>query len=142
MKKTMMFILAAVMVVPAMAQTVPAPPQDTEYGIGREGGFKDGRGGDFDRDRDISRHGGDYDSRNKDAYYFSKTERDQQVSQINREYDYKVRNVQYNYFMSRHKKERIVCRLEEQRQEEIKQVYAKFFDRRNRFEEKRRRWNS
>lgn len=62
--------------------------------------------------------------------------RDKEIARINQEYDYRIQRVKRSFFMSWNEKQRQVRFLEQQRQQEIKMVYAKFngyrFDDRNR----------
>ncbi len=69
------------------------------------------------------------------SYNFSTRERDMQIAQINREYDYKIREVKSRWLLSRYKKEDMIRSLNFQRQEEIRRVYARFSDRRNRYDD-------
>ncbi len=48
------------------------------------------------------------------------------INAINREYDAKIRRVQNNFFMSRFEKQRKIRQLEQERQFEIRMLYAKF----------------
>ncbi len=57
------------------------------------------------------------------------------IAQINQEYDYKIQSVKSNYFMPWFKKQKIISRLEDQRQDEIQMVFAKFHNHRNGFDE-------
>lgn len=49
-----------------------------------------------------------------------------QIAQINREFDFKIQRVRNNYFASRWEKQRQIRFLENQRDREIRMVYAKF----------------
>lgn len=102
------------------------------------------------KDRDDAYNGGgkgpddrfDKHDRNNDrrmTYYFTAREKDMQIAQINRNYDYKIRSVQNRYFMSWHEKKRQVKQLEYQRDCEIKEVMDKFYSKRNLFTNPRRR---
>lgn len=57
---------------------------------------------------------------------FNYRERDEQISRINREYDFKVSSVSHRWFMSREKKDWEIRGLESQRQQRISDVYARF----------------
>lgn len=83
------------------------------------------------------KHGHD-DDRFKDRYYFTPRERDMEIAQINREYDYKIQSVKNKFFMSWYQKKRQIEFLKDQRENEIRRVYAKFNDRRNKFNNGRR----
>ncbi len=77
------------------------------------------------------------------SYYFTARERDMQIAQINREYNYRIRSVKNHFFMGWYQKKRQINYLENKRNSEINAVYAKFNDRRNRFIHDRRfinRW--
>lgn len=128
MKKIFTMIIAALMVSSAFAQ----------YGQKEDWNGKD-------RD-DIAKadKGNGYDKYDKhddrgNTYYFTAREKDMQINQINRTYDYKIRSVQNKFFMSRFEKMRQVKFLEQQRDCEIKAVMDKFYDRKNMFTNPRRR---
>jgi hypothetical protein len=90
------------------------------YNKGRDNGYNDGG---FKKD----------DKRNSGYYSFSARERDMQIAKINRDYDWKIQDVKRKYFVTRFRKDQMVRQLEEQRRYEIKNVYAKFNDRDNRY---------
>lgn len=48
------------------------------------------------------------------------------IAEINREYDFKIQKVRNNFFHSRWEKQRMISQLENQREREIRLVYAKF----------------
>ncbi len=73
------------------------------------------------------------DRRFNDSYYFSVRERDMQIAQINRSFDFRIREVKNKLFMNRFKKVQTINFLEDQRRDEIRRVYFKFSDRRNSF---------
>lgn len=59
-----------------------------------------------------------------------------QVAGINREYDFKIHRVKNNFFLSRWEKQRQVRFLQEQRQREIRMVYARFHKNNNRHDDR------
>ena len=59
-----------------------------------------------------------------------------QVYAINREYDFKIDRVKNNFFLSRWEKQRQVRFLQEQRQREIRMVYARFHKNKNRHDDR------
>ncbi|MFN8243282.1 MAG: hypothetical protein U0X40_04425 [Ferruginibacter sp.] len=65
----------------------------------------------------------------RDAY--NKRQMMMEIDQINREYDHKIHEVNEKFFMPRFKKEQISWRLEQQRKQEIQQVYNKYACARN-----------
>jgi len=73
------------------------------------------------------------------TYYFTPREKDMQIAQINRNYDYKIRSVQNKFFMGWFEKRRQVKFLEQQRDCEIKAVMDKFNNRNNLFTNPRRK---
>jgi hypothetical protein len=77
----------------------------------------------------------DHNDRRDDRYNFRNRERDMQVAQINREYDRKIESVRHKWFLSRSKKEAIICSLDDKRRYEIKKVYEKFNRRHNHFDD-------
>ena len=114
MKKILVLLITATMVSSAFAQ----------YGNQRDAVFNNGR---YEHERN--------NNRNSNYYSFSARERDMQIDQINREYDRKEREVRNRLFVSRSKKEKLMWELQEQRRNEIRNVYAKFNDRRNRYDD-------
>lgn len=73
------------------------------------------------------------DYRYKNSYYFTPRERDMEISRINREYDYRIQSVKNKYFMNWYQKKRQIEFLKDQREREIRRVYARFNDRRNKY---------
>ncbi len=96
---------------------------------------RDGR--DYDRDgRNYDRDGKGY---SRGAFIFTARERDMQLNQINREYSYKIQSVKNRYGMSWYQKKRIIYNLDEQRDQEIAMVWAKFNHKKNKFGDNGRR---
>lgn len=131
MKKIITLMAAVLLVASSFAQ----------YHSGNENRY------DNDKDRDVvyndnSRYNKDHNNRRNNRYTFGNRERDMQVAQINREYDRKIERVKHKMFMSRSKKESIICSLEDNRRYEIKKVYARYHHRNDRFDDRdsRRRW--
>ena len=58
--------------------------------------------------------------------FSNERKRNMEIAKINREYDYRIQRVKNSYFMSRWEKQRKISFLQEQRQQEIRMVYAKF----------------
>jgi hypothetical protein len=115
-------------------------------------GTRDGRQNDdrqFDQ-RDENRYGDEKDiaidfSFGRDdnfghGRFSNERKRDQMIARINREYDYKIQTVRNSRFTGRMEKQRHIRLLQEQRQREIRMVYAKFNDR-NRFDNRNDRPN-
>lgn len=95
----------------------------------RQGDYKGDGKDKFDR----------HDDKFRNTYYFSAREKDMQIAQINRNYDYKIQAVQNKFFMSWREKKRQISFLQDQRNCEIKAVMDKFYDRRNMYNRDRRR---
>jgi len=92
----------------------------------------------YDKDNNVGYNDGGFkkDDKRSDSYYsFGTRERDMQIAQINREYDYKIRDVKSRLFMPRFKKEQIIRQLNDKRGEEIRRVYAKFNDHGKRYDD-------
>ena len=87
-----------------------------------------------------------YDHHNKNyvGYIFTPRERDMQITQINREYEFRIQSVKNKPFMGWFQKKRIINNLEAQRDEEIAQVIRKFRSPKNKFDDygrrDRKRW--
>ena len=71
----------------------------------------------------------DNDDRFGNSRFSNERKRDMEIAKINREYDYRIQRVKNNYFMSRWEKQRQISFLQNQRQQEIRMVYAKFNNR-------------
>ena len=89
----------------------------------------------YDNERDVVVNHNPYDNnddryRNDDDYGNSRFSNERKmkmrIAQINQEFDYKIQRVRNNYYMSRWEKQRQIHSLEDQRQREIRIVYAKF----------------
>lgn len=106
--------------------------------------YNNNRGYDkHDKDCDTDGHG--YDKHDKGygrgAYIFSAREKDIQINQINRQYDYKIQDVRNRFGMGWYQKKRIIYNLEAQRDEEIAMVWHKFKSSKNKFGDYGRRNN-
>ena len=107
--------------------------------------YPDGR----DNDRDVilgQRNDRAYDNNNSHYNYsFSTRERDEQINRINREYDKRIRRVERDRRMRYDEKSFQTRRLEDQRRDEIRQVWERFRNSNNRYSDNRyeqnnRRW--
>lgn len=129
MKKIFTLLISGLMITSAFAQY---DPKDDWNSKDRNDGYIGDDKGKYDK---YDKH----DDRSR-TYYFTPRERDMQIAQISREYDYRIRAVQNRYFMSRHEKMRQVNFLREQKEREIRMVIMKFNDRRNLYN--RHRYNN
>lgn len=142
MKKIITFLFSVSMMSSAFAQF---GSKDQQYGSrDQQYGNKDQKDYAYGK-KDVVFNDGKFkrnDDHFNDNYFFAMRERDMQLAQINREYDFKVQSLKFRLFMGREKKERLICMLEEQRKNEIQMVYAKFSDRGNRYDDhnQRRNW--
>lgn len=68
----------------------------------------------------------DRDDRRDYGKFSMERRRDMQITQINREYDYKIQKVKSSFFMNRFEKQREIRFLEDKRRMEIKKVYMQF----------------
>jgi len=125
MKKIITLLVSVTMVASVFAQYGGNGQRDNGYGNGNKGndvGFNDNR---YKKD----------DGHFNDSYAFSGREKDMQIAQINREYDFKIQSVKNKFFMPRFKKEQMIWKLEQQRRDEIKMVNMKFKNSRNRYDD-------
>ncbi len=76
-------------------------------------------------ERDGDRYGRNDDRYGKSSFSNERRMR-MQISRINQEFDYKINRVRNSYFLNRWEKQRQIRFLEDQRQWEIRMVYAKF----------------
>jgi hypothetical protein len=81
-------------------------------------------------DNDFDRYDKGY---GRGAYIFTAREKNMQIAQINREYDYKIQSVRSRFGIGWYQKKRIINNLEEQRENEIRQVMFKFNSPKNKF---------
>ncbi|MBL0201429.1 MAG: hypothetical protein IPP81_15210 [Chitinophagaceae bacterium] len=91
------------------------------------------RGKDNDVYASNDNRGYDRHDKNYGGYVFTPRERDMQITQINREYDYKMQSVKNKPYMGWFQKKRLINNLEAQRDEEIAQVIRKFRSPKNMF---------
>lgn len=88
--------------------------------------------------------GNDHYGKGYGTYVFTAREKNMQVAQINREYDYRIQSVKNKPFMAWFQKKRQINDLELQRDAEIRQVMAKFNSPKNKFgdygHDDRKRW--
>ncbi len=89
----------------------------------------------YDNERNVVVNHNPYDNnddsyRNDDRYgnsrFANERKMKMQIARINQEFDYKIQRVRTNYYMSRWEKQRLIHSLEDQRQQDIRMVYAKF----------------
>ncbi|MBK8611077.1 MAG: hypothetical protein IPL84_14325 [Chitinophagaceae bacterium] len=74
------------------------------------------------------------------AYIFTAREKNRQIAQINRDYDYKIQSVRNRAFMSWFQKKRLINNLDEQRYQEIDQIVYRFNSPLNRFGDRNRNY--
>ena len=65
-----------------------------------------------------------------------------QIDAINREYDFKMQQLQRNRYLSRFDKQRQLRFLQEQRQREIRMVYARNHKNKNKYDDRDDRFNN
>lgn len=65
-----------------------------------------------------------------------------QIDAINREYDFKMQQLQRNRYLSRFDKQRQLRFLQEQRQREIRMVYARHHKNKNKYDDRDDRFNN
>ncbi|MDO9373857.1 MAG: hypothetical protein V4725_12860 [Bacteroidota bacterium] len=129
MKKIITLVASVILVATAFAQ-----PNGRAYG--------------HDKDRDVVYNDSRYDrnddrrdDRRNNRYYFSKRDRDMQISQINRTYDQRINAVNSKWFASNGKKQRMMRELENERRYEIRKVYERYNHRSNSADDNDRRRN-
>jgi hypothetical protein len=88
----------------------------------------------YDNDRyDNDRY--DKDDRYGNSSFGNERRMRMQLAEINREFDYKIQRVRNSFFLNRWEKQKQIRFLEDQRQREIRMVYAKFKNK-NRFDDR------
>ncbi len=124
MKKILTLLFAVGAVAVAQAQYSPSYP-DGRY-----------------NDRDVilgQRNDRAYDNNSRNNYSFSERERDEQIARINREYDKRIRQVDKDRRLRYNDKQYQIRHLEDQRKDEIRQVWERFRSSNNRYSD---RYNS
>ena len=124
MKKIITLLFASAMFASAFAQY--GSNKDWDKNNNDESYAKDGK----------DKHDED---RFKGGYYFTPREREMEIARINREYDYKIQSVRNKFFMRKKQKKRQIEFLKDQRDREIRRVYTRFNDRRNKYHKHDRR---
>jgi hypothetical protein len=90
----------------------------------------------YDNDRNVVISHNPYDKDDLfDKRISPERRRDMEIAKINREFDLKIQRVKNSFFMSRFEKQRQIRFLQDQRQREIRMVYAKF-NKKNRFDDR------
>jgi hypothetical protein len=98
-----------------------------------------GQNGQRDRNKDNDVYvsndnkGLDHHDKGYRGYVFTPRERDMQIAQITREYEFRIQSVRNKHFMGWYQKKRLINNLEVQRDEEIGQVIRKFRSPKNKF---------
>jgi hypothetical protein len=140
MKKILTLLFAVGAIAVAQAQTSRYP--DDRYGRDVILGDQSGR---TDRDDRDYRNNRTYENNSRYSYSFSAKERDKQIDRINRDYEKRIRQVERDRYLRSYEKSTQVRRLEEQRRQEISQVWDRFRSNNNRHSDNRyqannRRW--
>ena len=145
MKKIITFLVSVTMVASAFAQYSGGrdqrDPRDNGYGNNGYGNNGNNGYGNYDKGKDVVYNDGRYNDGRyndnsffKDFYVYTAREKETDIARINWNYDRKIQGVNNRFFMPRFKKEQIIYQLECQRKDEIKNVFAKFNSRKNRFD--------
>lgn len=80
------------------------------------------------------------------AYSFNEHDRDKQIDRINRDYDKRIRKIEKDRRMNAYDKNYQIRNLEQQRRDEIRQVWDRFrnsnnsYTRNNQYPQNNRRW--
>jgi len=114
---TLLFAVGAITV--AQAQNSRSYPDDR---YGRDVILGDRN----DRNDRSDRNDRTYENNSRYNYSFSSKERDKQIDRINREYDQRIRKVEKDRYSRSYERTSQVRRLEDQRRQEIAQVWERF----------------
>ena len=137
MKRILTLLFAVGVITTVQAQTSRSYPNDRS--AGRDvilGDRNDGIGRD-------DRYEGRYENNNR--YSFSARERDKQIDRINRNYDKRIRQVERDRRLRSSERSYQIRRLEDQRRQEIREVWDRFQSRSHvhgdsRYNTNNRRW--
>jgi uncharacterized protein YxeA len=132
---TLLFAVGAITV--AQAQTSRYP--DDRSGRDVILGDQNSRADRDDRDYRTNRT---YENNSRYSYSLSARERDKQVDRVNRDYEKRIRQVERDRYLRSYEKSTQVRRLEEQRRQEISQVWDRFRSSYNRHSDNRYQGNS
>lgn len=83
-----------------------------------------------------------YESNSRYNNSFSSKERDKQIDRINREYDKRIRQVEKDRYIRSYEKSAQIRRLEDQRRQEVAQVWQRFRGSYNQHADNRYRTNN
>jgi hypothetical protein len=72
------------------------------------------------------RYDGRYENNSRYTYSFSAKERDKQIDRINRDYDKRIRQVERDRYIRSYEKSSQIRRIEDQKRQEIAQVWERF----------------
>jgi hypothetical protein len=126
MKKIFTLLFAVGMIAVAQAQPGNRDNRQTDRRDNQPIGRQDDNRFDNDESFVAINVSFDRDDRFGNNKFSNERKRNMEIAKINREYDYRIQRVKNSYFMSRWEKQRKISFLQEQRQQEIRMVYAKF----------------
>jgi hypothetical protein len=130
---TLLFAVGAITV--AQAQSSRSYPDDR---YGRDVILGDRN----DRNDRVDRNDGTYENNSRYSYSFSARDRDKQIDRINREYDKRIRQVERDRYIRSYEKSAQIRRLEDQKRQEVAQVWERFRSNNNSHADNRYRNNS
>jgi len=119
MKRILTLLIAVGAITVAQAQSSRSYP-DSRYGRDVILGDRN------DRNDRNDRYDGRYENNSRYTYSFSAKERDKQIDRIDREYDKRIRQVEKNRSLRSYEKTSQIRRLEDQKRQEIVQVWQRF----------------
>jgi Ni/Co efflux regulator RcnB len=96
----------------------------------RNNGYDDQREVAFERNNPY-----DNDNRFNNGIMAPNRKRDMEIARVNREFNQRIQQIRYSYFMNRWEKQKRIQFLENKRQREIRMIYIKYSSRRDRFDD-------
>ena len=138
MKRILTLLIAVGAITVAQAQSSRSYP-DGRYGRDVILGSQNGNNGTYDRNDRT------YENNSRYSYSFSAKERDKQIDRIGRDFDKRIRQVERDRYIRSYEKNQQIRRLEDQRRQEIAQVWERFRSSNNmhadnRYQRNNRRW--
>ena len=136
MKKILTLFIALGTIVSVQAQSSRSYPNDDRYGRDVILGERNDR---YDRNNRT------YENHSRYTYYMSADDRDRQIERIDREYDRRIRRVERDRWIRASEKTYQIRQLENQKRNEIRQVWERFrngsnLHRDNSYQRNNRRW--
>jgi hypothetical protein len=133
MKKIFTLLFSMAMLSTAFAQYGQNGQQQRGNDVYASNANRDNERHDDNYSCDDKNYGRDNRGSDRGSYMFTLREKDMQVAQIYREYDYKIQSVKARNFLSWYQKKRLINDLQNQRDNAIADINYRFNSKKNKF---------